>query len=322
MNRRPGPALPDAAPQANDWARTPERSNPLALRLMRWIALAGGRRVARWLLHPITLYFVLFAPTPVRHSRRYLTRALGHPARWRDVYRHFFSFTATILDRVYLLSDRLDRFEVQVQGEPLITATLAEGRGAILVGAHLGSFEVLRAVGQQRSGLRIAMVMYPDNARLINQALQAVAPHYRPHIIALGRRDSMLAVRDWLDSGGLAGVLADRALGEASGRAGSVVQRFLGVEARFSDGPFRLAAMLKRRVIFMVGLYRGGNRYEVRFETLADFSVASAGASTQEREQSIRDAVQAYAHRLEALCREAPFNWFNFHDFWTEESIT
>ena len=301
-----------------DWSHTPERSNALALRVMSWIALTCGRRVARWVLHPITLYFVLFAPVPRRHSRRYLSRALGRPAGWRDVYRHLFTFTATILDRVYLLSGRMHLFDVSVHGEALIDATLAEGRGAFLVGAHIGSFEALRAIGQNRSGLRIAMVMYPDNARLINHALRAIAPHYQPKIIALGQRDSMLAVRDWLDAGGLAGLLADRALPGESQRAGSIGVNFLGREASFSDGPFRLAALLRRRVVFMAGLYAGGNRYDVRFTALADFSQRAADPAA--REQHIRDAVLAYAAQLESICREQPYNWFNFLDFWHEDA--
>ena len=301
-----------------DWSHTPERSNALALRVMSWIALTCGRRVARWVLHPITLYFVLFAPVPRRHSRRYLSRALGRPAGWRDVYRHLFTFTATILDRVYLLSGRMHLFDVSVHGEALIDATLAEGRGAFLAGAHLGSFEALRAIGQNRSGLRIAMVMYPDNARLINHALRAIAPHYQPKIIALGQRDSMLAVRDWLDAGGLAGLLADRALPGESQRAGSIGVNFLGPEASFSDGPFRLAALLRRRVVFMAGLYAGGNRYDVRFTALADFSQRAVDPAA--REQHIRDAVLAYAAQLESICREQPYNWFNFLDFWHEDA--
>ena len=306
------------APEAEDWSRTPERSNALALRVMSFIALRCGRRVARWVLHPITLYFMWFAPAPRRHSRRYLARALGRPPSWRERYRHLHTFTVTILDRVYLLSGRMDLFDVRVQGEAIVDATLAEGRGAFLVGAHAGSFEVLRAVGAQRSGLRIAMVMYPDNARLINQALRAIAPHYRPEIIALGRRDSMLAVRDWLDGGGLAGLLADRALPGESQRSASIEVNFLGHVAAFSDGPFRLAALLRRRVVFMAGLYAGGNRYDVQFEALADFSARTTDPA--ERERQIRAAVLAYAAQLEAVCRERPDNWFNFHDFWREEA--
>lgn len=306
------------AAAAADWARTPERSNAAALKLMRWFALHCGRRAARLLLHPITLWFLLAVPGPRRHSRRYLRRALGRAPRWREVYGHLHAFAATVLDRVYLLDGRLGLFELRVAGGPLIDAALAEGRGAFLVGAHVGSFEALHAAGRGRPGMRIAMVMYPDNARLINAALAAIAPALQPEIIALGRVDSMLAIRDWLDAGGLAGMLGDRSLPDAaSERAGIVRLDFLGQPADFSDGPFRLAALLRRRVLFMAGVYRGGARYDVRFEPLADFSGRLDAA---ERERRIAAAVRDYAARLEALCREQPDNWFNFHDFWHEDA--
>ena len=39
-----------------------------------------------------------------------------------------------------------------------------------------------------------------------------------------------------------------------------------------------------------------------------------------EREQQLQAALTAYIARLEALCRAAPYNWFNFHDFWAEDA--
>ncbi|HET9206218.1 MAG TPA: acyl-CoA synthetase, partial [Burkholderiaceae bacterium] len=93
---------------------------------------------------------------------------------------------------------------------------------------------------------------------------------------------------------------------------------FLGHTARFSDGPFRLALLLRRPLVFMAGLYRGGNRYDVRFEPLADFSAPPTGA--QARDNLLRDAMRVYVQRLESLCREAPYNWFNFYDFWNEDA--
>jgi predicted LPLAT superfamily acyltransferase len=309
--------VPRAAASRDDWARTPERSNTLALRVMTWIAVRCGRRVTRWVLHPITLYFMLFAPTARSQSLRYLRRALGREPRFIDGYRHVHAFTATILDRVYLLRGRLDLFDIEVCGADVIEETLAESSGAFLVGAHMGSFEVVRAIGEVRPGVRVAMVMYPDNARMVNDALRAIAPDNVPKVIALGRSDSMLAVRDWLDAGGLAGFLADRSLlGEAQ-RSSNVRVQFLGHEAVFNDGPFRLAALLRRRVFFMVGVYLGGARYQVRFESLANLTQRMDSA---EREQHIEQAVRTYAARLEALCREIPYNWFNFHDFWHEDA--
>jgi predicted LPLAT superfamily acyltransferase len=162
------------------------------------------------------------------------------------------------------------------------------------------------------------MVMYPENARMIHTVLQALAPDFDVSIIPIGQRGSALAIRDFLDKGGLAGLMGDRYLPSAAVQEGSLEQLFLGKPARFTDGPVRLAMMLRRRVIFMVGLYRGGNRYEVRFESLADFRQVPADPA--EREALVRSSVADYVSRLEALCREAPYNWFNFYDYWHEDA--
>ena len=77
----PPPSSPSAA---TAWAHRRERGSLLGLRLMAWVAVTLGRPVARWLLHPITLYFLLFAAAPRRHSARYLGRVLGRPATLRD----------------------------------------------------------------------------------------------------------------------------------------------------------------------------------------------------------------------------------------------
>jgi predicted LPLAT superfamily acyltransferase len=301
----------------SDWSHTRERSNRLALRCMSWIAVTGGRRLARAVLIPITLYFVLFAPVARKQSRRYLGRVFGRPARWHEVARHFHRFAATVLDRVYFLRDTPGCFEMRLSGVDALQATLARGQGALLIGAHFGSFEAMAAAGRQQAGLRIAMVMYPDNARMINAALEAIAPGFELRIIALGQRGSTLAIRDWLDQGGLAGLLADRVLPGSAPRSSRIHVPFLGVDAAFSDGSFRLAQVLRRPVFLMAGLYNGGRSYDVRLEPLADFSVP-AGDGAQ-REQQLQAAVRAYAARLESLCRESPYNWFNFHDFWSED---
>jgi predicted LPLAT superfamily acyltransferase len=130
-------------------------------------------------------------------------------------------------------------------------------------------------------------------------------------IVALGRPDSMVELARRLDAGALAGVLADRTLGDEP----AVQVEFLGRPAAFPTGPMRMAAALRQRVMFMAGLYRGGNRYDIRFEPLADFGDLD-GVSRAERDRRIEQAVHAYAKCLERHARDAPSNWFNFHDFW------
>jgi predicted LPLAT superfamily acyltransferase len=229
---------------------------------------------------------------------------------------------------VYFLRGRMDLFDVKVKGNLPLEAEALKGRGAFLLGAHVGSFEALGACkhqSQHKQALRLAMLMYPDNAQRITAILNAISlPEARPHVIALGRPHSMLDLRDWLDNGGLGGMLADRTLPgsedqPAQQRGNNIVLPFLGQPASFNDGPFRLAALLRRKVFFMAGLYGGGARYDVQFDLLADFSERASDPA--ERERRIRAAVEAYVVHLEALCRAHPYNWFNFHDFWLEDSV-
>jgi len=291
-----------------DWLRRQERSNLLILKLMVWISLNLGRRVGRLVLYGISFYYVLFAPFARRASRDYLQRALGRWAEWSDGFRHVLSFASTIHDRVYLLNNRFDLFDIQIQGAEALHAALARQPGALLIGAHFGSFEVLRAVGRGREGLKVAMLMYEENARKINTTLEAINPEATTDIISLGRLESMLEARDKLDQGYLVGLLADRGLDDDT----TLEYEFLGSPAPFPLGPFRLAAMLRRPVFFMVGIYLGGNRYQIHFEPLADFSQVTPAT----RDTAMRAAQAAYVARLEAYCRLAPYNWFNFYDIW------
>ena len=317
MSATAPPERPAGAAAGAAWLARRERGSQLALRLMAWIAVTLGRPVARGLLHPITLYYLAFAAAPRRHSARYLERALGRPPTWRDRYRHFHAFASTVLDRVYLVRGRLQGLSLQVRGDAGCDETIAARRGGFLLGAHLGSFEALHAAGKSFPGMRVTMVMYPDNARKIHGVLQAVAPELEFAVIAIGRPGSTLAIRDALDAGHLVGLLGDRHLDSAAERAGLVTIPFLGRPAAFTDGPLRLAMLLRRRVIFMVGLYLGGGRYDVRFETMADFRDPPADAAA--REQLVQAALRDYVARLEALCRETPYNWFNFYDYWRED---
>ena len=118
----------------------------------------------------------------------------------------------------------------------------------------------------------------------------------------------MLNIAQRLDRGAYVGVLADRTL------ADEPVQEvtLLGQPALLPTGPMRAAALLRCPVFFMAGLYRGKNKYHVKFEPIADFSQASLGS----RVLSVRAAVERYAAALDHCCRSDPYNWFNFFDFW------
>jgi predicted LPLAT superfamily acyltransferase len=290
------------------WRHQQERSSLAVLKLMVWISLHLGRSVGRGVLVGIALYFLAFAPRARSASRAYLTQALGRPVGWLDQYQHFHAFASTIHDRIYLLNDRFDLYDIEATGTEALMQEAASAPGALLVGGHLGSFEVLRALGKGRAGFKVAMMMYEGNAQKINATLNAINPQASQDIVSLGRMASMLEVRERLDAGYLVGMLADRFLGDA----GQLNCDFLGQPAALPVGPWRAAAMMRRPVFFMVGLYMGGNRYRIHFERLVDFSQVPRG----EREAAIERAAADYADRLTHYCRQAPYNWFNFFDFW------
>jgi predicted LPLAT superfamily acyltransferase len=291
-----------------EWRRRPERGSALALRTMAFLSLRLGRPIGRLFLHLIGAYFFLFAPKARRCMRDYLRRALGREPRARDRFRQIMTFSTMIHDRIYLMAERYQLFDVSLSGEPLMEEVVATGGGAILMGAHMGSFEVLRWIGERRAGFGLVLTMYEDNARKVNAMLAALAPRHPPEIIAVGRIDAMLKIRARLDQHALVGMLADRTFGDE----GVLPVTFLGATAYLPTGPMRAAAMLKRRVIFILGLYRGGNRYHVVFEPLADFRFTPPA----QRQAAIEAAVTRYAALLEQSCRSDPYNWFNFFDFW------
>ncbi|MEP6823200.1 MAG: acyl-CoA synthetase [Ramlibacter sp.] len=296
-----------------EWARKPERSNMLALRFMAWVSLRLGRSAARVLLHIIAAYFLVSSPSARRAAADWLQRVGGPDGRrpgWRELFTQFMSFASVVHDRIYLVNDQYGIFDITLHNHELTTQMRAQGRGLMLMGAHMGSFEVLRSLGRQQPGLRVAMAMYKENARKINQLLNAINPAAELNVVALGQVDSMLQLHALLDADTIVGMMGDRALGDEATRSVT----FFGEPAAFPLGPFRMAAILRRPVIFMVGLYGGGKRYDIHFEKLADFSDVPAGG----RQAHMEAAMDRYAMLLEKYGRMAPNNWFNFYDFWQQ----
>lgn len=294
---------------APEWVDRPERSNKLALRLIVWIALTLGRPVARLFLYPICLYFMLFATAARKASKQYLRKVLGREPRVSDGFRHIHTFASTILDRVFLLNGRFDMFDVHVHLDDAARNLMAARRGCVLLGAHFGSFEITRAYAHAVNGPPASVVMYEENAQKLNAVLKAINPVLAQQVIGLGKVDSMLKVEQSLQRGEFIGILADRGLEHGGAKMNC---EFLGMPAQFPLGPLRIASILKSPVLFMAGVYRGGNRYDLYFELIEDMSLPTGLLRTA----VVQRALEKYVGKIEQHCRNTPYNWFNFFDFW------
>jgi predicted LPLAT superfamily acyltransferase len=293
------------------WNERGEAGGRFAMWVLRAFGQFCGRTCARIVLYPITLYFFFRRTRERRDSRAYLTRVLGRPARAGDILRHIHSYAATILDRMFLLTDEgLASFSINVHGLAELDAQMARGKGVLLLGAHIGSFEVLRALSAQRSDVRVRVVMDLKQTQALNELLHALNPEVAANVIHAGDDPVALALalQDAARSGDLIGLLADRSRPAEA----TIDAPFFGSPAAFPTAAYVIASMLGLPVVFCAGLYRGGNRYDLYFETFAD----EVRLPRAERAARLRDYVQQFAARLEHYTRLAPYNWFNFYDFW------
>ena len=143
----------------------------------------------------------------------YLKRLRGEPVHWRDVFRHFHCFAATILDRVYLLRGKFERFDVTVHGKEILHRQIESSRGSILLGSHLGSFEVLRALGVMERSVPLKVLMDTLHNQNISRFFDALNPTVAGTVIAPDRPDTLIRVKESLDAGCFIGMLGDRVSG-------------------------------------------------------------------------------------------------------------
>jgi len=301
--------------QKENWKKTQDRGSPWLIDLIIWIILNLGRSIGRLFLFPIVLYFVFNSSTK-KYSKRYLQRNF-HTAHKKDpgfiaVYKHYYSFANMLLDRVYFLTGKTQKFEIKLHNEHLMTDLIKQGKGAVLLGSHLGNFDALRALANQHDNIKIRALMYNNNQQNINQAFEKLNPKLKEDVIHIGTPDAMLRVQEDINSGYVIGMLADRI--EQDDR--STICHFLGEDVKLPTGPLIVAYLLKAPVIICFALHRGGNRYEVYFHKLRD----KIELPRKERDQALQRLMQEYADLLEQHAIESPYNWYNFYDFWQDYS--
>jgi predicted LPLAT superfamily acyltransferase len=205
-------------------------------------------------------------------------------------------------------------FDIDPNGLEQLRHVIGLDRGALLVGSHLGSYDALRAFSSVWPHVKVRVVMDAEQTPAASLVLSKLNPELAAGIIN-PRRDGFstaLAIKEALDEKALVTMLADR------GRSGNEMEvvDFLGAPAAFPTAPWMIAAMFKIPIVLCFGLYRGGSRYSLHFETFAE----SFSLDRRRRKEELHAAVQRYASRLEHYTRLAPYNWFNFYDFWHTET--
>jgi predicted LPLAT superfamily acyltransferase len=294
------------------WLSAGERGSILGLQFILYLCTAFGRPAARAFVKVLALYYTITGAAARKASREFLQRLEPRVTFWM-VYRHIRGFAEVVLDKIFVVQGKIHYIKAQSNGFEHLRKAQAAGKGAMLLGAHMGSIEAMRVLAGVKD-VPVNVLMYTGNARMINALLGKLNPALAGRIIELGngRMDAILRVKELVDAGEIVAILGDR-VGINDKFA---VADFLGSPARFPTGPLLIASMLKCPVFLTFGMYTSPNKYECFLEPFAD----PVELPRKDRDAALAGYVQKYATRLEHFCRMSPYNWFNFYDFWRQEA--
>jgi len=309
-----------SAPAATHWSRLGERGSMAGLRLMAVLHRLAGRRLCNLLLYPVTAYFFLTERTARQASIHYLERVWARPEGRRRLgrrpglgtaFRHLYEFAVQIFDRMVLWGGGITRLRMDSTGGEHLFALARERRGGLLLGAHLGSFDMPRQLAGDH-GLVLNVVMFTTHAERINRFFEQLDPESRVRVLHLdpGSVRTAFEIKACVDRGELVGILADRI--PAGGRERPVWVEFLGRPAPFPLSPFLLACLLGCPAFLSLCVRTGSARYETRVIPLG----GGRRVPRRERDKAAQELARAYVEGLEAACLRHPYQWFNFYDVW------
>ena len=294
------------------WQSLPERSSLFWLRVITWITLHLGRPVARVLLYPITLYFMTVKNEGLKGSRIFLKKALEREPKFSDLFRLYHNFAGTLLDRLAVLTGRDHLLEIEAYNFEILQHHADKKQACLLVGSHHGSFEILRALGRLRRGIKVKALMYGEATPAIVSLYRSLNPDLHEDIITLNGPAALLGLEEHLAEGQMLALLADRCMPHDK----RIPCDFFDAPIDLPTTPVMLSHILKLPIIFFVCLRTGWGHYTIHFEELGDAS----SISRDERPIAAKKIMGRYARRLEHYARSAPHNWFNFHDIWDREA--
>jgi predicted LPLAT superfamily acyltransferase len=266
--------------------------------------------VAYWVTYPVTLYFLFAAPAATKASREFLERAIGPAGWWRSIvrsYRHLLAFARTMVDRALFRTRGKAAFSYVEVGVHRIHEAAAAGKGAVLLTAHVGNWELAAGLLDGNTGEKLAVAAYPGEREAIAEFLRR-AGGLRLRVIEVGRDvlTSLEMLRE-LRGGTLLAMHGDRPIGDQV-----VSVPFLGREARFPVGPFLLSALSGAPLIATFSVQVGPAQYRFFAEEPQRVSFVAG----RDREAQLLAWVRNYVTLLEEVVKQSPYQWFNFYNFW------
>ncbi|KGQ34263.1 glycosyl transferase family 2 [Gallibacterium genomosp. 2] len=302
------------------WAAQQERGTVFFLNLTRLIVAYLPLWAIRIATFVVVSYFFATSKKARQHIAAYQTRLCQtfpeiRLPRWA-VFRQFLTFGEAITDRFAVWQNKITYQDLQVDdADNLYHDIDHQGRGQILLCSHFGNIEICRALADNGHHPHFVMnvLVHSHHAQAFNEALEKAGAKSLP-LIQVTDLDAqkMLELQQRLERGEWIAIAADRVpvRGDKTQKAD-----FLGTPADFPQGAWLLAALLKAPLnsVFCIKTPLG---YRLK---LRRFCPAIFGRGAV-RQQQIDEAMQRYADLLAQECHDHPLQWFNFYDFWNDNS--
>ncbi|KGE14854.1 lipid A biosynthesis acyltransferase [Sphingobacterium deserti] len=265
-----------------------------------------GVRAAYALLLFVSLYYFLFNPKSFRAVYYYLRhrRGYGFWTAFCSVYRVYFVFGQTIIDKVAISAGLRNHFTYEFDGIETLKDALDDKRGGILISAHVGNFEIAdKFFADIDFNFQINLVTVDQERTIIKDYLQGINGESSVKFINIKNDMShVFEIADALSNNELICFTGDRYFEGMK----TLESSFLGKEASFPAGPFHIASRLAVPVIFV---------YVMKEKNLHYHLYARRAEDVKRRDpQSYLDA---YRVSVEQMLERYPLQWFNFFDFWS-----
>jgi predicted LPLAT superfamily acyltransferase len=261
------------------------------------------------LLAFVCLHYVFFDRGGKKGLRQFRTRLGLEKNDLVSLYRHYYTFGTALIDRITFLVRQKHPFHYTCVNENLITDARGRGRGAILLSAHIGNWEIAGNLLHKRLDTPINLVMLDNEQQWIKEVFREVTTLRNVTVIPITQNslDMMIQIRTVLAANQLVCFHGDRVLGSSG-----VQKMFLGALAEFPAGPFQIAAITGAPVIPVFTIKTGLTSYTFQ----ASAPILFENVSRQNRQNTIETAMETYIKILETMARRYPYQWYNFYEFW------
>ena len=309
-------------PRARHWAQINEVSFVAGMRLLFAVHRLLGRLPFRLMLYPVLCWYIAANGRARQASRSFLAQVRSYrpqlPLRSGlfGVFLHFAAFGESLLDKMLLWGGLFPINKVHLTGSAHITDAIAAGRGGLIICTHLGNLELCRVIGRQHPALKLTVLVHTRHAQAFNQMLAQLDPGSQLNLMQVTNMSpaTAMVLAEKVAQGEFVVIAGDRVPVSPQPRVARA--SFLGRIAPFPIGPYVMAALLQCPVYLMFSR-RSAEGAEVSFEAFRERIVLPR----KQRDEVLAELASAYAARLEAHCLQAPYQWFNFYDFWADSAL-